>query len=229
MKRLIIFLAIFLTLTPILRAQATIIGSLELKVAGFSARVDPTVIPKNTSSVVRISVVSGAGELTAGEVSLLLGGPFTVQGRLSGPGLSRAIDVPVWSSGVADDALYVLLPSLPDAGYYTLGDMRFIVDGEPALDIAPGVVEVMEDTAPPDANAPVLTLYSPNRFTNNTRPSICVNFTNTATGIDAFELRLDGQPVSVSSSSNTRRCYRQAPKTPNSALRSLGKMLIYLM
>jgi len=144
MKRLIISLAIFFTFSPVLRAQPSSIGSLELAVGGLSAKVNSAVIPKNISSGVRISVTAGGEDLSAGEISRFLGGAFTVEGTLSGPGLTQTVDLPYQSLGVSSDPLLVLLPALPKAGYYTLENMRLVVNGTTALDVAPGTVEIID-------------------------------------------------------------------------------------
>jgi len=144
MKRLITFLAVFLTLTPILTARESRIGEIELAIGSLTANVIPAVIPKSISSGVRISVTVGGEELSAEEVGLFLGGPFTVEGTLSGPGLTRTVNIPDQNLGIASDPLLVLLPSLPKAGDYALENMRLVVDGRPALQVAPGTVKVID-------------------------------------------------------------------------------------
>ena len=68
------------------------IGELKLTVGSITASVNPAVIPKNVSSGVRISVTNGGEELSAEEVRLFLGGQFTVEGTLSGPGLTHTVN-----------------------------------------------------------------------------------------------------------------------------------------
>jgi hypothetical protein len=143
-----LLLALFLasSLSSILRAQTypQKIGELELLVGGLVASVSPTnpVIPKNIGAGVRIVVTTGGEELTADEVGELLGGPFTVEGTLSGPGLPQTVNVPGAGQGVTSDPLLLPLPALPKAGDYTLGNLRFIVDGEPVFDVTPEAVTV---------------------------------------------------------------------------------------
>ena len=69
------------------------IGELELTLGGLSATVTPAnpVIPKNLAGGVQVVVRSGGSTLSAAQVAQLLGGPFTVQGVYSGPGLPQAV------------------------------------------------------------------------------------------------------------------------------------------
>lgn len=138
----------FLTCFPMLWAQTSQrkIGELELAVGGLTAGVSPAepVIPKNISSGIRIVVTARGNEMSAEDVREFLGGEFSVQGTLSGPGLSQTVDVPQTGpeAPVTSDPLLLLLPSLPKAGDYTLSNLRFVVNGNTVLDVTPGTVIV---------------------------------------------------------------------------------------
>ena len=115
------------------------IGSMKLLFSGVAATVDPLnpVVPKNTPDAVRIVVTAGGNPLSAAEAEEFLGGPFEIQGELSGPGLSGARTL------TSETSLLLLpLPALNVSGDYTLSNVRIVVDAKPVLDVTPQEVPV---------------------------------------------------------------------------------------
>ena len=117
------------------------IGELELRLSGLSAVADPqkVTVPKNTASGVRILVRAGGTDLTLAEAQTLLGGTFVVEGDLSGPGLRAPLRLP---EVLPPDPFIVNIPPLPQAGAYTLSNLRITVNGVTALDVTPHRVDV---------------------------------------------------------------------------------------
>ncbi|HEX2874243.1 MAG TPA: carboxypeptidase regulatory-like domain-containing protein [Polyangiaceae bacterium] len=105
---------------------------------------DEYVVPKNVASAVRIVVKSGDKVLTTEEVAQQLGGAFSVNAELSGPGLDRVITLP--SLGPSDpppvDPLLLPLPALATAGDYQVKNIRFVRSGQSVLDVSPAEVAV---------------------------------------------------------------------------------------
>ncbi|HYR28344.1 MAG TPA: hypothetical protein VEU30_07755, partial [Thermoanaerobaculia bacterium] len=124
-------------------AQLRKIGELELRLTGLHATADQTTVtvPKNTASGVRVTVRSGNTPLSAAEASRLLGGTFAIQADLSGPGLRGTISLPD-ATITATDPFILNLPPLPQAGDYTLSNLRLSVGGSTVLDVAPQKVDV---------------------------------------------------------------------------------------
>lgn len=120
------------------------IGELELTLGGLTATVTPAnpVIPKNLQGGVQIVVQSGGTTLTAAQLATFLGGPFQIQGVYSGPGLPQAVDVPQAGGAVSSDPLVLVLPAVTESGDYTLSNLRFVVGGNPVLDVTPGTLPV---------------------------------------------------------------------------------------
>ena len=125
------------------------IGELELAIRGLSATTESRLtVPKNVASGIRVAVRAGANEVSAADATRLLGGPFTLKGELSGPGLAQTLSLP---AGAADvDPFLLRLPGLTKAGHYALANLRIvreeIVAGQPVertvLDVAPSAVDV---------------------------------------------------------------------------------------
>jgi hypothetical protein len=105
---------------------------------------DEYVVPKNVASAVRIVVKSGDKVLTTEEVAQQLGGAFSVNAELSGPGLDRVLTLP--ALGPSDpppvDPLLLPLPALATAGDYKVSNIRFVRGGQPVLDVSPAEVAV---------------------------------------------------------------------------------------
>ncbi len=116
---------------------------MDLSLLGVSATLETLapVVPKGIPSGVRVSVRAGARELDANEVREFLGGPFEVQGELSGPGLPGTITLPEGGAPAAD-VLALALPPIPVAGTYELDNLRLVVGGRVALDVEPRRVSV---------------------------------------------------------------------------------------
>ncbi len=145
-------LAVLLLAPPWATAQAPLrkMGELDIPLLGISATVDPLnpVVPKNTASAVRIVVRAGGQELTALDVARFVGGPFSVQGELSGPGLGGAVTLagpvvdPQSTASLPADALLLPLPGLTIAGDYALSSIRIVAGGRSVLDTMPSQVTV---------------------------------------------------------------------------------------
>ncbi|HKY34350.1 MAG TPA: carboxypeptidase regulatory-like domain-containing protein [Polyangiaceae bacterium] len=105
---------------------------------------DEYVVPKNVASAVRIVVKSGDKVLTTEEVAQQLGGAFSVNAELSGPGLNRVVTLP--DLGPSDpppaDPLLLPLPALATAGDYKVSNIRFVRSGQAVLDVSPAEVAV---------------------------------------------------------------------------------------
>ena len=112
---------------------------MKLLYSGVTATLDPLspVVPKNTPDAVRIVVTAGGNPLSAAETEEFLGGPFEIQGELSGPGLSGAKTLLSEAS-----SLLLPLPALNVSGDYTLSNVRIVVDSKPVLDVTPQQVPV---------------------------------------------------------------------------------------
>jgi hypothetical protein len=125
------------------------IGELELAIRGLSATTESRLtVPKNVASGIRVAVRAGGLDVSTADATRLLGGPFTLKGELSGPGLAQTLALP---SGAADaDPFLLRLPGLTKAGHYALANLRVvrqeIVGGQPVdrtvLDVAPSAVDI---------------------------------------------------------------------------------------
>ncbi|HEX7149902.1 MAG TPA: carboxypeptidase regulatory-like domain-containing protein [Thermoanaerobaculia bacterium] len=117
------------------------LGELELRLSGLAAVATPqkVTVPKNTASGIRVSVRAGASDLPLPEAERLLGGPFSIEGDLAGPGLRAPLRLPQTTS---PDPLLLIIPPLPTSGNYTLSNLRLTVNGATALDINPNRVDV---------------------------------------------------------------------------------------
>ena len=146
MRRLLLQLCLGLVIAGTASAQfkPRKLGELELVLSGLSATVDPVkvTVPKNTASGVRISIRGGAGEVTIAEAERLLGGPFTIEGDLAGPGLIAPVRLPQADAPNTGDPLLVHIPPLPQSGNYTLANLRITRLGGTVLDITPNRVDV---------------------------------------------------------------------------------------
>jgi hypothetical protein len=120
------------------------LGELELVLSGISATVDPVkvTVPKNTASGVRVSIRGGAGDVTVAEAERFLGGPFSIEGDLAGPGLLAPVRLPQADAPNTGDPLLVHIPPLPQSGNYTLSNLRITRNGSTALDITPSRVDI---------------------------------------------------------------------------------------
>ena len=115
------------------------IAETDLAVGGISAIVDTTslAVPKNTASAVRVKVLAGDRVLDADAVRDLLGGPFSLSGELSGPGLSQTVTLPAANAPTLADPFLLPVPPLSVGGEYSLTSVRVVVDGATVLDAAP--------------------------------------------------------------------------------------------
>jgi hypothetical protein len=137
--------AVFVSLSLAFTAfgQLRKIGELELRLTGLHATADQTAVtvPKNTASGVRVTIRSGNTPLSAAEASRLLGGSFAVQADLAGPGLRGTVSLP--DAGTPSSDPFILnIPPLPQAGDYTLSNLRITIAGATVLDVAPQKVDV---------------------------------------------------------------------------------------
>jgi len=110
------------------------IGSMKLVFSGVTATVDPLepVVPKNVPDGVRIVVTAGGNPLSAADAEDFLGGPFEIEGELSGSGLPGAKTLRSETS-----SLLLPIPALNVSGDYTLSNIRLVVDSKPVLDVTP--------------------------------------------------------------------------------------------
>ncbi|MFP5246820.1 MAG: hypothetical protein ACLGH0_09005, partial [Thermoanaerobaculia bacterium] len=140
---LLAFVALFLALAASAQLRPRKLGELELVLSGLSATVDPlqVTVPKNTASGVRVSIRNGAGDVTLPEAERLLGGTFTIEGDLAGPGLPVPVRLPQADAPITD-RLLVNIPPLPQSGNYTLSNLRITRNGATVLDLTPNRVEI---------------------------------------------------------------------------------------
>ena len=133
------------------------IGTMKLLYAGLSATVDPPtpVVPKNTPAGVRIVVRAGVEELSAADAVVFFGGPYLVEGELSGPALAGARTLRSKPS-----ELLLPIPALEVSGDYRLSNVRILVGGVPVLDVTPSsiVVDVIEQVLVTSVKTKPLTL-----------------------------------------------------------------------
>jgi hypothetical protein len=136
------------------------IAQADLTVGGLAASVTPAqpVIPVNVSSGVQVNVTLNGQAVTATQVAQYLGGNFQVEGEFSGPGLAQSISVP--QSPPAVNSLVLDLPAVNEAGNYTLSNLRFVVNGNDALDLSPSsvVVQVIAQVLVTSVQTQALTL-----------------------------------------------------------------------
>jgi len=120
------------------------LGELELRLTGLTAFSDPTsvTVPKNTTSGVRISIRSGASDLSSAEAARLLGGAFVIEGELTGPGLRSPVHLPQQPLATGADPFILNIPPLTQPGDYSLSNLRVTVSGATALDVAPQKVPI---------------------------------------------------------------------------------------
>jgi hypothetical protein len=133
------------------------IGSMKLVYAGLSAEIEPSnpVVPKNTPTGVRVVVRAGGDELSEVEAVRFFGGPFLVEGEISGPALRGARTVRGETS-----SFLLPLPALEIAGDYSLSNVRVLVEGRSVLDVSPArvLVEVIEQVLVTSVTTRPLTL-----------------------------------------------------------------------
>lgn len=138
------------------------IGEMELKLVGLNAAIDPEhpVIPKNTRAGVAVVVQAGGVGLPAAEVSRLLGGAFSIEAQLTGPGLAAPKALALEVNASATGPLVLPLDPLPIAGDYTLSQMRIVKDGRALLDLSPAqaTVQVIEQVLVTSVKTRALTL-----------------------------------------------------------------------
>ncbi len=135
------------TLAPSMaEAQFRKIGEMELRLMGVNATVesiDP-VVPKHTPSGVRIVVRAGEVVLTSAELVRFLGAGFSVQGDLSGPGLTQPVSLPPPPDPnlpPLDDPLVLRTPPVPIAGIYRISNLRIVAaNGRTVLDVEPSSI-----------------------------------------------------------------------------------------
>lgn len=137
-------LAIVVGMQAQAQVQPRILGSLEVAVHGLQARPEPLrpVVPKLTAAGLRVVVRAGTRLLSAQDVAVFLGGPFEIQGELSGPGLATTLALPSVSAAPSPDPLVLGLPALPQAGDYTLANLRLVRAGRSVLDVMPSRLTV---------------------------------------------------------------------------------------
>ncbi|PYQ56253.1 MAG: hypothetical protein DMF58_21160, partial [Acidobacteria bacterium] len=78
----------------------------------------------------------------ATEVARLLGGNFTIEGELSGPGLRAPMHLPQQPLGTGADPFLLMIPPLPQPGDYSLSNLRVTVGAATVLDVVPQKVAV---------------------------------------------------------------------------------------
>ncbi len=125
-------------------AQFRKIGEMELRLSGLSATVENSepVVPKNTPGGIRVLVRAGGVDLSIADLSRFLGHDFSVQGELSGPGLSQPVALPVLRPGeeLPADPLILPTPPIVIAGNYRLSNLRIVAGGRTVLDVDPSSV-----------------------------------------------------------------------------------------
>jgi hypothetical protein len=140
---------LFAVTAQAVHAQAPLrkIGEMDLSIVGVSAIVDPPrlTVPKNIPTGLPITVRAGTNPVAPGLLTQLLGGPYNVEGELSGPGLGETLTLR--QSGPMDAfptaPLLLPIPSLPVPGAYTLSNLRITnANHQPVLDVAPRVVTI---------------------------------------------------------------------------------------
>jgi len=119
------------------------IGELELRLTGLHATADQTTVtvPKNTASGVWVTVSSGATALSAAEAERMLGGAWKIEADLSGPGLGGTVSLPQ-ANTASTDPFILNIPPLPQAGDFTLSNLRLTAGGSTVLDVTPQKVDV---------------------------------------------------------------------------------------
>ena len=134
----------WLVWAPPAEAQFRKIGEMELRLSGLSATVENAepVVPKNTPGGIRILVRTGGVDLSIADLSRFLGHDFSVQGELSGPGLSQPLALPALQPGeeLPADPLILLTPPISIAGNYRLSNLRIVAGGRTVLDVDPSSV-----------------------------------------------------------------------------------------
>ncbi|MBX7183681.1 MAG: carboxypeptidase regulatory-like domain-containing protein, partial [Vicinamibacteria bacterium] len=131
---------------PATRAEAQFrkIGEMELRLSGMSASIENAepVVPKNTPGGVRILVRAGGVDLSLADLFRFLGRDFSVQGELSGPGLSQPVSLPFLQPGeeLPADPLILPTPPIAIAGNYRLSNLRIVSGGRTVLDVEPSSV-----------------------------------------------------------------------------------------
>ena len=128
------------------QAQFRKIGEMELRLSGLSATVENAepVVPKNTPGGIRILVRAGGVDLSIADLSRFLGQDFSVQGELSGPGLSQPMTLPALQPGqdLPADPLILSTPPVSIAGTYRLSNLRIVASGRTVLDVDPSSVSL---------------------------------------------------------------------------------------
>jgi len=134
------------------------IGELDLRLVGLSATVSPAqlTVPKNVATGVPITLRAGSAPIGAGLVAKLLGGPYRVEGELSGPGFAEPLKVsqPAPSDPASTAQLLLPLPPMAIAGAYSLSNLRLVLESpddpdgngngvrRSLLDVMPGLVTI---------------------------------------------------------------------------------------
>jgi hypothetical protein len=136
--------AVLATASPAL-AQAPLrqIGQMKLSVLGVSATVDPLnpTVPKNIEAGVRIVVSVGGAPASLPDAARFFGVGFTIQGELSGPGLTETQTLS--TSLESPDPFVLRLPALPTSGDYDLSNLRIVsAQGQILLEVQPRHVTV---------------------------------------------------------------------------------------
>src|SRR5687768_1533922 len=103
------------------------IGEFELPLFGVAVGLDPVapVVPKGVASGVRVAINVGGRNYSAAEAHALLDrkdAPISVEGVLSGPGLSAPMTLTGTDATAAGDGLLLPLPPFPTKGEYTLSN-----------------------------------------------------------------------------------------------------------
>ncbi len=137
---------------------------MELTLLGAQATLEPPnpVVPKNISSALRIVVRAGSQVLTAEQVAQFLGGPFTVQAELAGPGLPATVTLPVPDPDRPAnlDPLLLPFPALTTPGDYELSNIRIVTTAGASLDVVPArtVLKVIDQILVTSVTTRALTL-----------------------------------------------------------------------
>ena len=117
---------------------------MELRLSGLSATVENAepVVPKNTPGGIRILVRAGGADLSLADLARFLGQNYSVQGELSGPGLSQPVALPALQPGeeLPADPLILPTPPVAIAGNYRLSNLRIVANGRTVLDVEPSSV-----------------------------------------------------------------------------------------
>ncbi len=134
----------WLAWAPPAEAQFRKIGEMELRLSGIFASVENAepVVPKNTPGGIRILVRAGGVDLSLADLFRFFGRDFSVQGELSGPGLSQPVSLPFLQPGeeLPADPLILPTPPIAIAGNYRLSNLRIVSGGRTVLDVEPSAV-----------------------------------------------------------------------------------------